>query len=380
VTCIDSGISSDKIKAISKEKGGKKMQKKKVKKFNVKHSILLLLLLAVFLILSSYAWFTSNTLVKIDTIDVSVATSSGFQISVDAVNWKSVLAVDDIIKNNIWTTNTNHIPAGTTMAPVSTVGDTNADGTLKMFLGQVISDPVTGQPVLTTNDSADASANTTYIAFDVFLKTNQQVDLNLDVSANVIGGRNSANDTKGLENAVRVGFVNEGNLDFSEYQASTGVADARALKAANQVIFWEPNSNSHTPQAIADALNTYGVTLGANEVVGPYSAVKDTTPIDVYIPLSESKVSSTDYGTYFGELDATAVPGQNCILIQTPKPTGTGATGVGDGTLPATQPLGITLQPGVTKVRIYMWIEGQDYDCQDFASGTNLQFNLAFTV
>ena len=40
----------------------------------------------------------------------------------------------------------------------------------------------------------------------------------------------------------------------------------------------------------------------------------------------------------------------------------------------------ITLKPGVTKMRIYMWLEGQDVDCYTGASGTYLNFNLQFQV
>ena len=35
---------------------------------------------------------------------------------------------------------------------------------------------------------------------------------------------------------------------------------------------------------------------------------------------------------------------------------------------------------GVTKVRIYMWIEGQDVDCEDHASGSALTYNLQFSI
>ena len=65
-------------------------------------------------------------------------------------------------------------------------------------------------------------------------------------------------------------------------------------------------------------------------------------------------------------------------MLQTPKPPG---SNFGEGLFGAVPlDLGIKLEPGVTKIRIYMWIEGQDYDCQDFASGTYLQYNLSFTI
>ena len=39
-----------------------------------------------------------------------------------------------------------------------------------------------------------------------------------------------------------------------------------------------------------------------------------------------------------------------------------------------------TLQPGITKVRVYMWVEGQDVDCEDHASGSALTYNLQFSI
>lgn len=39
-----------------------------------------------------------------------------------------------------------------------------------------------------------------------------------------------------------------------------------------------------------------------------------------------------------------------------------------------------SLKAGITKVRLYMWIEGQDVDCEDDASGSNIAFDLQLTV
>ena len=38
------------------------------------------------------------------------------------------------------------------------------------------------------------------------------------------------------------------------------------------------------------------------------------------------------------------------------------------------------IDEGVTKVRIYMWVEGQDVDCEDKASGGSLSYNLSFSI
>lgn len=39
-----------------------------------------------------------------------------------------------------------------------------------------------------------------------------------------------------------------------------------------------------------------------------------------------------------------------------------------------------SLKAGITKVRMYMWIEGQDVDCEDDVSGSNIAFDLQLTV
>jgi hypothetical protein len=39
-----------------------------------------------------------------------------------------------------------------------------------------------------------------------------------------------------------------------------------------------------------------------------------------------------------------------------------------------------TVDEGITKVRIYMWVEGQDVDCEDKASGGSIEYNLQFSI
>ena len=74
------------------------MNKKKNNKKKILPLILLLLLTTIMLSTSTYAWFTANKTVTIESINVNVATSSGLQISTDAKNWKSVITNTDITK------------------------------------------------------------------------------------------------------------------------------------------------------------------------------------------------------------------------------------------------------------------------------------------
>ena len=41
---------------------------------------------------------------------------------------------------------------------------------------------------------------------------------------------------------------------------------------------------------------------------------------------------------------------------------------------------GNALSSGVTKFRIYMWIEGQDVDCENYAANSDIEYNLSFSL
>ena len=131
------------------------MSKKNQKKSNVKSSILVLLLIAILLIASTYAWFTANTKVTISTLDVNVKAQNGLQISADGADWKTILQNTDIDPTNVSKTysgNTNQIPS--IMEPVSSVGKIATDGTMEMFYGTVTqSDAGTSQ--LTASKTTD---------------------------------------------------------------------------------------------------------------------------------------------------------------------------------------------------------------------------------
>ena len=50
-------------------------------------SILMILFVGIILTASTYAWFTANQTVTVQTIDVNVAAQNGLQISTDGTSW-----------------------------------------------------------------------------------------------------------------------------------------------------------------------------------------------------------------------------------------------------------------------------------------------------
>ena len=321
------------------------MSKKSKRKTNVKSSVLVLLLMAILLIVSTYAWFTANTTVTISTLDVHVEASNGIQISADGINWKALLENTDITPGQTLDanyTNTNQISAN--LAPVSTTGALNS-GKMDMFLGRLDADQTGVYKLTATKETDTKGTSGNYIVFDVFLKVNSATDLYLTDTSNVTV--KSGTTDRGLQNAARVAFCVLGNVD-----ANSTTSAIQSASNINTTYIWEPNYDTHTQSGANQASSVYGqsTNAGANNTALSYYGVKAaiTTP---ELPNSTSS-------TYFGAVTPN---------YQT-KATPTAATQI------------FGLSAGITKVRIYMWVEGQDVDCENNASGADISYSIGFTI
>lgn len=196
-----------------------------------------------------------------------------------------------------------------------------------------------GNYILTATKETDTNGETgKYIAFDLFFKVDKESDIWITPTSGV--KTTDTNDT-GIKNASRIGFVVLGNTT-----AGAAVSDIQALNkgTSSSTYIWEPNYNIHTPAGIANARDVYGVTTTADGTILPYSGViSDITDTD-NILLGEA--TQTKDATKFKDVTITYQ-------------TKSGYTHY----IPA-----FKLSNGITKVRIYMWVEGQDVDCENNAS------------
>lgn len=375
----------------------------KASKQRLNNLLILLVLTAVLLIMSTYAWFTANRTVNIDSIDVKVSTSSGLQISADGIDWKTVLTKADLLDAyQTYPAAVNQLPDN--MAPVSTVLDV-VGNKLAMFYGNVAADMETGsatygeyvlKSIQTASGLTDESAATNgvdktgehdshlittkgeydkgyYIAFDVFIKSGNAASAfymsgnineveptgNKDAQGNEI--YQTVTDEKGIANAARVALIKGGN---------TGASDSKdviqALPTNGTTMMWEPNSDFHTTHGIENGVNLGWISTATHQANTPdqpvisYSGIR--TEFDTPV-LLKNATEATDSAKF-----KTVVPTWTTKKAET-KPSL--AMPVTDGT---------ALASGVTKYRIYMWVEGQDIDCENFASGTYLQYNLSFSL
>lgn len=332
--------------------------KKSSNRRNSRRSLLLLLLLLTGSMLgtSTYAWFTSNKTVSVSDITVNVAAKNGIQISVDGTNWKSIISTTDLIgASTTYAGAKNQIPRDdNSIQPVSTVGTILDGGYMQMFVGDVPSNK-DGDYILTATESTEANGTSgDFIAFDIFLKSDKAVNIDMTGSSGV-----SANGTDtGIKNASRIAFLVQGS---AASDASVDTIQKLALTAGSTegVYIWEPNYNVHSGTGIANARDTYGLTITEDEE-NPvsYDGIK-------------AAIADTD-NILLGDANATKKPEKfGAVEIDyTTKDTFAADEVVSVFSLPA----------GITKVRVYMWIEGQDVDCENNASGGNIDYSLQFTI
>ena len=234
------------------------------------------------------------------------------------------------------------------MVPVSTIGTVDSStGYMDMYRGTVETDLTTGNNILVAEKSTEANGTAgDFVAFDLFFQSSQAQTVYLTSNSSVV----ASGTDKGIQNAARVAFIKEGSVAFG-----ASPADAQVLKGEISKLVWEPNYDVHTPSGVANAQSVYRITVGQEG--GSKLAYKG-----VKAPIAEAtkiELNSSDTN-YFGDITTVG-----SVAAGIPTTTYINAFDVAEG---------------VTKVRIYMWIEGQDVDCEDHASGSALTYNLQFSI
>lgn len=336
------------------------------KRGNLLTAFFMVLICFITLITASYAWFTQNTGVVLDNITINVKAKGGIQISSEAATWKTSLSNEDI--KNGYPNHLNRIPES--LIAVSTGGNVDTTnsykGLLQLYAGDIVNGGLAGNTLISKRTSeyqygvCSNSTTATYetctgtwtnnallgdfIAFDVFIQATTDTPIYLTRESNVVAADTDA----GLKNASRIAFIIEGNLPNG-----SDALDIQKLKNGNTSIIWEPNNNAHTASAITNGTSNYGYTLGnlnTSTIIGNYQGV-----------ISE-----------FGVADNVPINGNNPTYFKTITPDI--STGVTHNSTLIT-----TLNAGVTKIRIYAWVEGQDIDCENDASGNSITYTIAFS-
>ena len=382
----------------------KEKSQKNKRKSEMNAMFFIILIAAVMFIISTYAWFSTQKNVSITNLQGTVEVAEGLEISLDAQNWSNgiVLGKEEgqlSIIDNAYTGHHNISP--TEMLPVSTLGlvSSNTMTDLKMLRGKIENSKILSEikPMNEKQTDATKADYPGYFAFDIFLKNSSKNDtqddilqLNYDSSLEIM---DASKVNTGLQNTARVAFVKySGTSDVMANQATilketAGIGVGTAASYISDVAIWEPNSNAHSEYIVT---NNNMITWSAADAQTYATKTLDngkkgfdvTTQMPTYA-LKESAEGATINDIYKWDGSETKI--QKQYVLQT-KVTSKASTeddyaledGVQDLVSTSNGKTKFGIAPSkISRIRIYVWLEGQDVDCINYAShGGGIKVNI----
>ena len=382
------------------------MKRNKKHERRVKKLIVACGLCAIILSVSTFAWFIGFKTVNVKSFDIEIAAIDSLELSLNGVNWADSITIssdsysnpeyepiDGIEANRVYEGNTNSW-GGAGLVPMSSVGIIDAASSRLILYEKGSLTPTEGGYRLMASRVTNGVGETEergYVAFDLFIKNlsgneyyeelnirnEEAIYLTPESSVTVSDAGGVAN--TGIENSVRVAFAQIGRVVATTEEADTiqGInctGGAGVTSICSRVAqIWEPNDTDHVQNAInyynesckkrtgtdveddasyAGACGT--ITNGTAYPTYAISGVIDHTHnIDVY-----------DGAVYNGYTTSIATSAQDGKLYEYDTFTDTEKDLEGKD-----RPEFMRLAPNsITKVRVYVYLEGQDVDNYDFAS------------
>ena len=403
------------------------MKRNSKKNKKVRNLVLVCTLTAILLTVSTYAWFIGMKTVKVNEFEVKIATTEGLFLSMDGVDWSYNL---DAKNATAYTGNANQWLTGEKegLIPVSTVGDldktssrmklyekgslTSTKGGYRLLASQV--DNYTNK--VETGAKKEFLEGDGYVAFDLFVKNlsgdeyyvgndvdnEEAIYLTYDSSVTVGQGGSAES---GIQNSVRVAFTQIGRViaTTTDQDTITGIdctgtenpqEDTDVTGICRNATIWEPNDTKH----VANAINWYGKsclkrtgtasTFAYADSNNACGTVADGTASPTYAianPLEVGSFVDVYDGTNFNGFDgntqayatyASSDSKETAKLVDYDYFTDTEKSARGNA-----RNKFMTLAPNsITKLRVYIYLEGQDIDNYDFAQlGKTIKVNFGFT-
>ena len=371
-----------------------KRNKKHIKR--ARRMIIACLLTAFLLIAGTYAWFIGMKTVNVSSFDVQIAAIDGLSLSLDGKSWADTVTINQSNYATVNESNNTNSWGGSGLYPLSTAGiiDTTASRLIMYEKGSFTTTPG-GYRVMASQVRNTVSGNAEqdgYVVFDLFVKNlsgheyyatqnvlNEEA-IYLTPDSKVTVASNGGVAGTGIENSVRVGFAQIGRVEATTTTQSTitGITcatagDVTGICSSRPAQIWEPNDRNH----VQNAINWYATSC-------KHRTGADLTQASSFsgdcVTLTDGKYVQTnaiggviDYSDRVDVYDGLDYNGYTASIASTPQTgklyaydyftdTEKSLTGV-------ERPTFITLAPNsITKIRIYIWIEGQDVDNYDFAS------------
>ena len=362
-------------------------------------------LCAIILGVSTYAWFIGMKTVNVSSFDISIASTESLMLSLDGETWDYEVNINEENYDTASYDGNTNSWGGEGLVPISTTGAMSPDTSrLIMFEKGSLTATAGGYRLMASQVDNTTAETDGYVAFDLFIKnfSGEEYYTNYDpqneeaiyltpestVKSAMVGEEAKS----GIENSVRVAFAQVGRVeaDTEDPGTITGISCAGtggSTKICDQrdAQVWEPNDTKHVQNAInwyneSCEKRTGDSVMDEGSYAGACGTVSDGTAYSTYVVSGEIDETDTvdvydgeDYNGYTKSISPTAADGK-LVDLDTFTDTEKNLQGVD-------RPTFMTLAPNsITKVRVYVYIEGQDIDNYDFASlGKKISVSFGFT-
>jgi len=342
-----------------------KRRSKRVKKLVIAST-----LIAIVLSVSTYAWFIGMQTVHVSSFDVEIASTDSLLLSLDGATWDTTVAISESTLATVSYVGHTNYWGGSGLLPMSSIGELDSTvSRMKIF----------EKASLTATPGGYRLLSTQYITG---LNTLDEEAIYLTVDSEVVVGAAGVADT-GIENSVRVAFAQIGRVVATTTDAAiiTGItcSDGGTVTGICRTAqIWEPNDTNHESNAIG-WYETACTERTAEDVTDPasYSGTCGTIVDGLAYPTYSVKedIASSDNVDVYDGLE------YNKYVATTELEAYDYFTDTQKLYRGVNRPAFMTFAPNsITKVRIYIYIEGQDIDNYDFASiGKQIAVKFGFT-
>jgi hypothetical protein len=319
---------------------------KKTRKNMLRSSAAMLLVSALALTTATYAWFTKGDSGSVGEFYLTAESANGIELSADAETWYSTLPWDQITGV---TDSSKVIPSTSDkITPVSTSASAlDNNGNLKLY---AVSVDQTTNLVTINQVAAGISSNVANcIKFNFYVKNEGNTDLNFELNlADSTAATTKSTTIDTTAKAVRVAFINQGSVVIGTINdnGTTYIDSVKSVKTSStaNVKIWEPNPTKATTSTYVTTKAINGELVPANTETESGSVTKKN------VMLSDNVVT------------------EGAVLVD--QTTSKGTTG--------TTTLATLKANTITKMTVYVWLEGQDADCTNQAAAGSVTFNLKF--
>lgn len=305
--------------------------KNTLKKRTFISAIAMLVVSAIVLTSSTFAWFSMATRVEVETMELNITSPDGVQLSGNTNAFTTMLTMADLKGETTarwaaYTGNQNNFPE--LLAPSSSTLAV-ANSLPKFFAGSIDD----AGRLKATAVASDVGSG--YVAFDIFVKVGADMPIYWNQTTLTCA------DNADVPSAMRIALINCGTV------AAKAEADAILVVQPtniynNRVVMYEPNSQNHTEASGY----TDGETVPNLYIMSPFSGQVPTGK-------GGNITQNTSYTQASSSTLASDVAPANAYF---------------------------NAKAGINRIRVYLWMEGNDVDCENSVAGSTIAFNLVLSM